>query len=79
MAFLYELLGWLGSVFFLSAYYNLVAKNWSSTTTTYHIFNIIGAFCFVINGIYYTAWAVVFINITWGLIACYGLCISNAE
>ncbi len=73
MAFIYESLGWLGSGFFLYSYYKLILKKWKSTAFTYHIFNILGAFCFVLNGIFYAAWAVVFINATWGLIACYGL------
>lgn len=73
MNLLFEGLGWLGSICFLLAYYMLIRGKWRSDQAVYHWFNLVGGIFFVANGAYYSAWAVIFINLAWGLIACYGL------
>lgn len=69
----FEGLGWAGTFCFLYSYYMLIVEKWNSQQPIYHWYNIIGSFLFVINGAYYAAWAVIFINFAWGVIACYGL------
>lgn len=73
----FECLGWVGSFCFLWAYYKLINKKWRSDQSIYHWFNIVGSLLFIINGAYYSAWAVIFINVAWGFIACYGLFKEN--
>ncbi|TRZ41970.1 CBU_0592 family membrane protein [Robertkochia solimangrovi] len=73
MNIFFETLGWIGSFCFLLAYYKLITGKWNSHQTEYHVYNIIGSLLFVLNGAYYTAWAVLFINLAWGIIAGYGL------
>ncbi|MEX0360200.1 CBU_0592 family membrane protein [Flagellimonas sp.] len=69
----FESLGWVGTFCFLWSYYMLISKKWRSDQPIYHWFNIAGSILFVINGTHHSAWAVVFINLAWGMIACYGL------
>lgn len=73
MSLFFEALGWLGSFCFLLAYYRLIRGQWQSNETKYHWFNIAGGALFVANGAYYSAWAVLFINLAWGFIAVFGL------
>ncbi len=73
MSFFFELLGWIGSFCFLFAYYMLIRGKWHSDQIKYHWCNIVGSTLFVTNGVYYSAWAVMFVNFVWGVIACYGL------
>ncbi|MBC7000786.1 hypothetical protein [Cytophaga sp. FL35] len=73
MAIFFESLGWLGTCAFLLSYYMLIKEKWMSTQPIYHWFNISGSVLFILNGLYYGAWAVVFVNLAWGCIAFYGL------
>ena len=73
MSVFFELLGWIGSFCFLLAYCMLIRGKWQSDQPIYHWYNIAGSVLFVANGAYYSAWAVLFINLAWGVIACYGL------
>lgn len=73
MGVFFELLGWVGSYCFLFSYYMLIGGRWTSNQPVYHWYNIIGSVLFVANGAYYSAWAVLFINFVWGVIACFGL------
>lgn len=70
---IFELLGWLGAVFFLIAYFYLVKGKWSSDATIYHVFNILGGLFLVINTVFYQVWSAVFINAAWSAIAVFGL------
>lgn len=76
MNIIFETLGWIGSICFIFSYYMLINKKWTSTQSIYHWFNIIGSLLFVLNGAFYSAWAVIFINLAWGCIAIYGLYLS---
>lgn len=73
MNIFFEALGWAGSFCFLFAYYKLITREWNTLQRNYHWYNIVGSFLFVANGAYYFAWSVIFINFTWGCIACFGL------
>ena len=73
MKVFFESLGWLGTFCFLWSYFMLIQGKWQATQKIFHWYNIIGSVLFVINGLYYSAWAVVFINFVWGIINCYGL------
>ena len=73
MALFFEILGWIGSFCFLIAYYKLIKGRWNAHHPVYHWYNIAGAILFVANAAYYAAWALLFINFAWGVIACLGL------
>ncbi|MAU15180.1 MAG: hypothetical protein CMH46_06520 [Muricauda sp.] len=73
MAVFFETLGWLGTFCFLFSYFMLIKKKWSSHQSIYHWFNILGSVFFIMNGAYYSAWSVIFVNFAWGCIAVYGL------
>ena len=73
MSLFFELLGWVGSFCFLFSYYNLIKGKWNADQPVYHWYNIAGGALFVANAAYYAAWAVLFINLAWGIIACFGL------
>jgi hypothetical protein len=73
MSVFFETLGWIGTFCFLWSYYMLIRGKWRSDQPVYNWYNIGGSIFFVVNGAYYSAWAVIFINFVWGVIACYGL------
>ncbi|OWW25321.1 hypothetical protein B4Q04_12370 [Zobellia sp. OII3] len=73
MSVYFEILGWVGTFCFLFSYYMLIQGKWLSHQPIYHWFNIAGSALFIANGAFYSAWAVVFVNLAWGGIACYGL------
>ncbi len=77
--FLMELIGWIGAVFFLVAYYLLITKKWTSDQKVYHVFNILGGLLLSINTVYFQVWAAAAINAIWGFIAVYGLLKSEKK
>lgn len=76
MSIFFESLGWAGAFCFLFSYYMLIRGKWRSDQARYHWFNIAGGALFVANGTFHGAWAVIFINLAWGLIALYGLLLT---
>ena len=66
-------LGWIGAMFFIVSYFFLVMEVWKSSSSIYHIFNILGAILLTLNTLYDASLPSVFINVIWGGIAFYGL------
>ena len=73
MGLFFEALGWIGSFYFLFAFYMMTVNKWTTGNRIYHWYNIVGSLLFVATGTYYLAWSVIFINFSWGAIACFGL------
>lgn len=66
-------LGWVGAMFFIVSYFFLVLEIWKSSSSIYHIFNILGAVLLTLNTWYDASLPSAFINVVWGGIAFYGL------
>ncbi|WP_417443789.1 CBU_0592 family membrane protein [Joostella sp.] len=70
---LHNVVGWIGALFFIIAYFLLSINKLSAKNKTYHFLNIIGAICLVINGIYLSDFPNVVVNLIWGIIAIYAI------
>ncbi len=68
-ASLYPILGWIGTLSYLLAYFLLSIKKIKSTQALYHCMNIIGAIGLTVNALHYADIPNVVVNIAWGLIA----------
>jgi len=63
------ILGWVGSIAYLTAYLLLALKKLKADQKLYHLLNIVGATGLIINAIFISDYPNVIVNITWGLIA----------
>ena len=72
MNFVVELIGWVGTLLILSAYFLLTTKKFKRDSKTYHAMNLFGGICIVINSTANGAYPPVVLNIIWNLIATYG-------
>jgi hypothetical protein len=63
------ILGWVGSIAYLTAYLLLALKKVKADQKLYHLLNIVGATGLTINAIFFSDYPNVIVNITWGLIA----------
>ena len=63
-----EILGWFGAINLLIAYYLIQTKRVTLDHNLYLILNIVGAFCLMINTVYYRAYPSVVTNLVWFVI-----------
>jgi ABC-type transport system involved in multi-copper enzyme maturation permease subunit len=66
---LYPILGWVGTLAYLLAYFLLSINKINSNQLIYHALNIIGAIGLTTNALYYADLPNVVVNLVWGLIA----------
>jgi ABC-type transport system involved in multi-copper enzyme maturation permease subunit len=66
---LYPILGWVGTLAYLLAYFLLSINKINSNQLIYHALNIIGAIGLTTNALYYAYLPNVVVNLVWGLIA----------
>lgn len=45
------MISWLGTIFYISAYFLLVVGKLSAQKSTYHVLNALGGICLIINAI----------------------------
>ena len=64
-----QVLGWLGTVAYLTAYILLTTKKIQSDRPLFHMLNIIGAAGLIIHALHLEDFPNVAINLVWGLIA----------
>jgi hypothetical protein len=67
------LIGWLGAVLFILSYLLLSMGKLSAKSKLYHILNILGAICLVINGFILQDFPNIVVNVIWGLIGVYAV------
>jgi len=71
---LIEIVGWIGTLLILSAYFILLAsKKVTENSKIYNVMNLLGAIFIVINSSYHGAYPSVGLNVAWSVIAIYGL------
>jgi hypothetical protein len=70
----YELVGWIGAVTVLTAYW-LVTR--SGTSVLYHALNILGAGGLLANALYHGAFPSTAVNVVWIAIALWGIGVSS--
>lgn len=74
---IYDSLGWLGAFLFLIAYFLLIIKKWHSTSSPFHLANILGGVFVGASALHDNSYPSAFINFAWALIALYGLYTDN--
>jgi hypothetical protein len=70
----YEIVGWIGAVTVLAAYW-LVTR--SGTSVRYHALNIIGAGGLLANALYHEAFPSTTVNVVWIAIALWGIGVTT--
>ena len=70
---LISIIGWIGAILLLLAYFLLIHKNLTSRSKMYQWMNIFGAFLLGINNIYLNAYPSFVTNIIWFFIGLYGI------
>jgi len=70
---LIEIVGWIGALLLLLAYFLLIHKNLTSRSKIYQIFNILGALMLALNTLVIRAYPSFLTNMAWVLIGLYGL------
>jgi cell division protein FtsW (lipid II flippase) len=70
---LFEVIGWLGTITILLAYFLVSTKRLVVDDKRYHLLNAVGATGIIINSAVHGAIPPTVLNIVWLLIAVYGL------
>jgi uncharacterized membrane protein len=70
---LIEIMGWVGTILILLAYFLLATKKIEEKSKKYHGLNLIGGGLIVINSISNNAYPSAGLNIVWSLIAAYAI------
>ncbi|GGZ41429.1 hypothetical protein GCM10007049_38390 [Echinicola pacifica] len=66
---IFEVFGWIGAVLFISSYVLLSSGKLSQHGMMYHLLNLLGAICLVVNAIHFSDQANVLVNTVWAGIA----------
>ncbi|MCY1721431.1 hypothetical protein OU798_13830 [Prolixibacteraceae bacterium Z1-6] len=69
----YAIIGWIGAITFVVAYFMLSFQMLSADKILYHALNAIGGLCLVINSIYLEDTPNFFVNFIWMGIALYSI------
>ncbi|MDD5462111.1 MAG: hypothetical protein PHG00_10860 [Methylococcales bacterium] len=69
----FERIGWIGFILIVSAYLFITVKLMAVSSTGYHLMNLAGALCMIVNARHKRAQPLVWLNIVWFLIAVMGL------
>jgi hypothetical protein len=69
----YVQIGWIGFVLIISAYLFVTIKLVEASSAAYHLMNLSGALCMVINARQSEAKPLFWLNIVWALVAIMGL------
>lgn len=66
---IYPVLGWVGTLAYLLAYFLLSINKINARQLIYHTLNIVGAVGLTTNALYYADLPNVVVNLVWGIIA----------
>jgi hypothetical protein len=69
----FERVGWLGFVLIVCAYLFVTIKLVEVSSPVYHLMNLSGALCMVVNARHNRAKPLFWLNIVWALVAIIGL------
>ncbi len=62
---LIDIIGWLGSVFVVIAYFSVSYDKFKIRPFLYQLLNALGSLCLIINTIYYRAFPSATVNVIW--------------
>jgi hypothetical protein len=70
---MHELIGWLGSFFYISAYLLLSLKKLKADKTPYQLLNILGGACLIVNSTQQHDYPSIFTNAVWAAIGVFAI------
>ncbi len=73
MDFVVEVIGWLGAIFLIGAFYAVSSSVLASKSILYNTLNLVGALCVVINAAFHRAYPALFVNVVWAGIAVWAI------
>ncbi|MFI3185702.1 MAG: hypothetical protein QX198_06940 [Methylococcaceae bacterium] len=69
----FEITGWIGFILIISAYFFVTLSFLVVDSAGYHLLNLAGALCMVVNARHNKAKPLFWLNVVWSLIAVIGL------
>ena len=66
---LIDIVGWLGSVFVVAAYFSVSYERFRMSPFMYQLLNAAGSLCLIVNTAYYRAYPSASVNVIWLFIA----------
>jgi hypothetical protein len=60
-----DILGWVGSLMLITAYWSVSKKRIEPDSYIYHSFNIVGSLLLIVNSFYYGAFPSTAVNVVW--------------
>jgi hypothetical protein len=69
----YEQIGWIGFILIVSAYLFITIKFLDVRSAVYHLMNLGGALCMMVNAKHKEAQPLFWLNVVWSLVAVIGL------
>lgn len=72
MDVVFEVIGWVGTVLLISAYF-LLSIGKIPNGRTYQLFNLFGSIGLLVNGAVHGAWPSVILNVVWSAIGVFSL------
>jgi hypothetical protein len=69
----FEQIGWVGFILIVSAYLFVTIRLLDVSSTVYHLMNLAGASCMVVNARHKQAKPLFWLNVVWSLVAVIGL------
>jgi hypothetical protein len=66
--FVIEAIGWFGAVVYLASYGALALNRLDSNRPLYHVCQIVGAFCYIVNSSAHQAWPSVGLSAAWAVL-----------
>lgn len=73
MTYLHEIIGWIGALLYIIAYFLLSIKKLSAEKLTYQLLNILGGACLIINSFHQHDFPSVFTNGMWAAIGLFAI------
>ncbi len=76
---LIDIIGWLGAVLLLTAYFLISSNRIKGASKSYQILNLIGSGALIVNSAFYRAFPSAFVNVIWIGIALYSLFVFKQQ
>jgi hypothetical protein len=73
MALFIEIFGWIGSAAVILGYALISTNKVQNSSSFYHLLNLAGSICLIVNTGYYRAYPSTFVNVVWSCIALFAL------
>ena len=71
--FIIEIVGWIGMLLILSAYFLITKGKLNIKSRNYHLLNLVGAIGIIVNSLWNSAYPPAGLNIVWAVIAVWGI------